>query len=385
MKKKATLAAAVSIMMFSLFCSPIKQVDSFMNGTASPPAYKISETTEEFHNKLIIADLHCDALLWERDLLERHDWGHVDFPRLIEGNIAIQAFTIVSLLPLTMNNSCNFSTPDGYCCLAMMQGWPSGSWFNFRGRAMYQIKKLHEAERRSEGKFTLILSKKDLEIYLERRKVEPGITAGFIGIEGSYPLGGSSENLDAMFNAGVRMLGLTHFADSAMGGSTHGFMKQGLTAEGRKLIKLMNRKGILIDLAHASRKTIKDILSITTRPVVFSHTGVKGMCDNNRNITDDEIIGVAAKGGVIGIGFFSKATCGSDIGAVIESIKYVSDMAGVDHVALGSDFDGLVSTPVDSSNIIYITDALLKAGFTPEETAKIMGKNTVRVLMEVLP
>lgn len=368
-----------------LNCSPSRQLDTFMNTKVNVPSYDVSISTRVLHESLVIVDMHSDALLWERDLLEKNSMGHVDIPRLIEGNVAIQAFTIVSNVPLTLNNGCNTAHPDIFCCLSFLQGWPGSAWFSSKERAMLQISRLKEAEKRSGGRFTIILSRSDIDMYLERRKTDSGITAGFIGLEGAYPLDGEADSVNILFDAGVRMISLTHFPDSEMGGSQHGFMKGGLTDEGVKLIKTMNSKGILIDLSHSSRDAIKEILSITDKPVVFSHTGVKGVCDNNRNITDDEIRSIAQNGGVIGVGFFGKATCGDDISAVVDSIEYVIKIAGVDHVALGSDFDGFVTTPVDSSGMIYITDELIRRKHTPEDITKIMGGNTLRVMRQVLP
>jgi len=387
MSMKKIIKPLIIILSAVIFmsCSAARKLDSYVNRTVNPPDYKISEETASLHNSLVIADLHSDALLWERDPSVKNERGHVDFPRMIEGNVAIQAFTIVSILPFMMNNSCNLAWTDTYCCLSLLQGWPAGTMFSFKDRALYQINKLHDAGIRSGGKFTIILTKADLNRYLERRKTDKSLTAGFIGLEGAYPLEGSAENINAMFEAGVRMLGMTHFADSDMAGSAHGFGKEGLTRQGRELVELMNRKGIIIDLAHASRETIKDILTITKKPVLFSHTGVMGVCNNNRNITDEEIVGVAKTGGVIGAAFFSKATCSDSIDGIVNTIEYIVKLAGVDHVALGSDFDGGVATPVDSARMIYITDALLKRGFTESDIGKIMGENTIRVMREVLP
>lgn len=368
-----------------LSCSVSRQIDSFVNSTDNPPDCKLPEETLAVHSRLTIADLHSDALMWERDLLEKNNFGHVDFPRLIDGNVAIQAFTIVSIIPFMMNNSCNFAWTDSYCCLSVLQGWPVKTFFSFRERAFYQIGRLNDAEKRSGGKFTIIRTKSDLEKYLIRRRTDKNITAGFIGLEGAYPLEGSAESINAFFDAGVRMVGMTHFADSEMAGSVHGYGKKGLTDEGRKLVEIIQKKGIIIDLAHASRDTVRDILSISKKPVVFSHTGVKGVCDNNRNITDEEISGVAKTGGVIGIAYFRKAVCGNDISSIVDSIVYVVKLAGIDHVALGSDFDGGVSAPVDSSELVYITDELLRRGFSEPEISKIMGGNTIRVMLEVLP
>ena len=385
MKTIIHVIAVISAAAIYMSCSAARHLDSYVNRTINPPDNKISEETIAFHNNLLIVDLHSDALLWERDIFVKSERGHVDFPRMIEGNVAIQAFTIVSILPFMMNNSYNLAWTDSYCCLSFFQGWPAGTLFSFRDRAIYQINKLHDAEIRSGGKFTIIRTKSDLDSYLKRRRTDKSLTAGFIGLEGAYPLEGSAENINAMFEAGVRMLGMTHFADSDMAGSAHGFGKNGLTKKGRELVELMNRKGIIIDLSHASRESIKDILAISTKPVIFSHTGVAGVCNNNRNITDEEILGVAKSGGVIGAAFFSKATCSDNVDGIVNTIEYIVKLAGIDHAALGSDFDGAVSVPVDSARMIYITDALLKRGFTESDIRKIMGENTIRVMREVLP
>jgi microsomal dipeptidase-like Zn-dependent dipeptidase len=119
--------------------------------------------------------------------------------------------------------------------------------------------------------------------------------------------------------------------------------------------------------------------------VAVSHTGVRGTCDNIRNLNDEEIVAVAQTGGVIGIGFWKTAVCGSDVEAIVRAMRYVADLVGVEHVALGSDFDGTVTTPFDASQMSLLTDALLEDGFTPAEVEQIMGRNVVRVLKACLP
>jgi microsomal dipeptidase-like Zn-dependent dipeptidase len=366
-------------------CSMSGQIESIANRTTGPGPGNISQEIIDLHKRLIIADLHSDALLWERDLLKKNSRGHVDIPRLVEGNVALQSFTIVSNYPFLVNTGCNFAFTDVFCCLTFLQGLPFKTAFSSRERALYQIKKLHDAEKRSGGKFFIIRTGADLDDYLTMRKKNRNIAAGFIGLEGAYPLQGKAENLQKFFDAGVRMIGMTHFPDSPMSGSVHGFSKGGLSPEGRRLVKKMQDMGIIIDLSHASRAAIRDILEIAKKPVIFSHTGLRGVCDNNRNITDDEIRGIKRNGGVIGVAFFEKATCGRGIDAIIDSIEYVIKIAGIDHVALGSDFDGGVATPVDSSGLILITEALVKRGYSGKDIAKIMGGNAVRVLRESLP
>lgn len=142
---------------------------------------------------------------------------------------------------------------------------------------------------------------------------------------------------------------------------------------------------MIIDLAHASPKTISDVLEIATRPVLVSHTGVKGTCRNNRNLSDDQIIAVAAKGGLIGIGYWNTAVCGRDARSIVKAMRYVSDRVGVEHVALGSDFDGAVTVPFDTTGVVEITAAMMDAGYSEKEIRMIMGENAVKFLKENLP
>jgi len=118
---------------------------------------------------------------------------------------------------------------------------------------------------------------------------------------------------------------------------------------------------------------------------VSSHGGVRGTCDNHRSLSDAQARAIAASGGVIGIGFWPRATCGEDVAAIVRALRYTADLVGVEHVALGSDFDGAVQVPFDASGLPLLTEALLQAGFTPAELEKLMGGNVVRVLQDSLP
>jgi microsomal dipeptidase-like Zn-dependent dipeptidase len=188
-----------------------------------------------------------------------------------------------------------------------------------------------------------------------------------------------------LFDAGFRMMAPTHFFDNEIGGSAHGLEKGGLTDLGKEMIKRMEAKHMIVDLAHASSKTIDDVLSIATQPVLVSHTGVKGTCNNNRNLSDEQIKGIARTKGIIGIGYWDTAICGKDAKSIVKAIRYVVDLVGIDYVGLGSDFDGAVIVPFDTTGVIQITDALLETGLTQDEIRKIMGGNVLRVLKENLP
>ena len=142
---------------------------------------------------------------------------------------------------------------------------------------------------------------------------------------------------------------------------------------------------MVIDLAHASAATIDDVLKLATRPVVVSHTGVRGTCDNQRNLSDAQLTAISANGGVIGIGVWETAVCGDDARAIAKAIRYAIGVAGVDHVAIGSDFDGAVTAPFDVTGMPQITQALLDAGVDPAGIEAVMGGNVRRLLRSLLP
>jgi membrane dipeptidase len=390
MKRFLKRLVVVSIILIllglgALFFIVLAQVEKRMNVVLNPPPYRASERAVELHKKLLVTDLHADSLLWARDLLERGTRGHVDIPRLIEGNVALQAFTIVTKTPRNMNIENNTGDTDNITLLAVAARWPIKTWSSLTERALYQARKLQEIADRSGGRFTLIRTSADLSAYLDRRIKEPQITAGFLGVEGAHALDGNLDNIDRLYDAGVRMMAPTHFFDNDIGGSAHGVAKGGLTDKGREMIRRMEAKKMIVDLAHASPQTIDDVLAIATRPVVVSHTGVKGTCDNTRNLSDDQLKAIARTGGVIGIGFWDTAVCGTDAKAIARAIRYTANLVGVDHVALGSDNDGAVTVPFDISGVVEITDALLEEGFSDQEIGKIMGRNALRLLIENLP
>jgi microsomal dipeptidase-like Zn-dependent dipeptidase len=142
---------------------------------------------------------------------------------------------------------------------------------------------------------------------------------------------------------------------------------------------------MLVDLAHSSAATIADVVALARNPPVVSHTGVRATCDNPRNLSDDQIRAIARAGGVIGIGFWETAVCGLEPAAIARAVRYVVDLTGDEHVALGSDFDGAVTTGFDASGVPAITQALLDAGLADDSIRKVLGGNALRVLRRVLP
>jgi microsomal dipeptidase-like Zn-dependent dipeptidase len=165
----------------------------------------------------------------------------------------------------------------------------------------------------------------------------------------------------------------------------HGVDKGGLTDLGRQTFDAMEQRGIIIDLAHASHTAIDEMLQRATRPLVASHGGVQATCNVNRNLTDDEIRGIARTGGVVGVGYWDAAVCELTPKAVVDAIEHVIEVGGIETAALGSDYDGAVTVGWDTSDLAVITQELLDRGRSEAEIAAIMGGNTLRVLRAVLP
>ncbi|QTN46819.1 membrane dipeptidase [Ectopseudomonas mendocina] len=360
-------------------------IDAQMNSVANPPPYPASASAQKLHQGLFVADLHDDALLWERDLLKRYDYGHSDLPRMLEGRLGLQVFSTVTKTPRGLNMESNGADSDNITLLAMAQRWPRETWNSLLQRALYQAQKLQDAAAGSDGRLVLIRTRADLANFIEAWAKDPRRVAGLLATEGLQPIEGKLENIDVLYDAGFRVAGLTHFFDNEVGGSAHGLEKGGLTPLGRQVITRLEEKSMLVDLAHASRPLIDDVLAMAKRPVLVSHTGVEGTCAGTRNLSDKHLQAIAATGGVIGIGYWSTAVCDTSVAAIVKAIRYAADKIGVEHVALGSDFNGTVHTPFDVTGLAQITEGLQGAGFDDTAIAAIMGGNVQRLLLASLP
>ncbi|MEW5852665.1 MAG: dipeptidase [Myxococcota bacterium] len=385
MKRAIVVGAACLVLLPGVFVGVPAYVENDLNRVLEAPLPPPSERAVALHQKLLVADLHADSLLWNRDLLGRASRGHADLPRLREGNVALQGLGLVTKTPRGQNIESNDDSTDNILLLSLVQLWPPRTWLSLKERALYQAAKLHDLAARSDGGLTIIRTGVELRAFLERRARDPSVVATFLGVEGAHALEGEVQNVDALFEAGVRMMSPAHFFDTDMGGSAHGVERGGLTGKGREMIRRMEARKMLVDLAHASHQAVDDVLAMATRPVLVSHTGVKGTCDNNRNLSDEHLRAIARTGGVVGVGLWETATCGTDARAVARAMRHVANVVGVQHVGLGTDFDGAVTTPFDVSGLVHVTDALLAEGFSDEEIAQIMGGNILRVLQEQLP
>ena len=340
----------------------------------------------DFHNHLFVADLHADTLLWKRKLNSEYRYGHVDIARLLKGNIGLQVFSVVTKTPRGLNLFSNDDKTDNITLLAIAQRWPIKTWNSLLQRALFQSDKLHTAELNSNDRLKIIRTRRDLQRVIALQKNKQPVVGAVLSLEGAHALEGKLENVDLLFDKGYRIIGFTHFFDNELGGSAHGREKGGITQFGLNVLHRMDQFNMLVDISHASSKLIDDIFRHGVRPVIATHTGVQGVCNNSpRNLNDQHIRKIAKSGGVIGIGFWPGAICSQDVSGLIRSIRYVVDLVGENHVALGSDFDGNVQTPFDAANINIVTRALVQAGFGEGQIQKIMGENIANLLLNSLP
>ena len=180
-------------------------------------------------------------------------------------------------------------------------------------------------------------------------------------------------------------MGLTHFFNNALGGSLHGINPPGLTDFGRDVVEGMVEKHMIIDLAHASPRMARDVIAMTDVPLIVSHSGIHSHCAVKRNFEDDLMQEIAATGGIIGIGYWEDVTCDSTPAGIAKAIVAAIDLVGVEHVALGSDYDGSVETQMDTSELAALTQALMDAGLSETDIRAVMGENMMRVFREILP
>lgn len=380
------VGAALLLVALALYFGPLPGWFEGGANRVAPdvPPKPVSAEAARLHARLVVVDLHIDTLLWRRPVWERAERGQSDLPRLAAGNVALGVHSSVSKTPIGQNYETNSDKTDALPFLAIAQLQPPATWFSPYQRNLWHAHRL-EAARARAPELRIIRTRADLSALLTERAAGRPATGALLALEGMHGIGADMERLDRLFAAGYRMGGLTHFFDNPIAGSVHGTDKGGLTPFGRRVVAEMQARGMVVDLAHVSHAAIADVLAVSRRPVVVSHGGVKATCPNNRTLTDAEVRGIARTGGIVGIGLWDAAVCAADPAATARAMRHVRDIAGIGAVALGSDFDGSVATPIDVAGLAALTQALLDQGFSDTEVAAAMGGNAVRVLMATLP
>ena len=363
-------------------------VERGQNQVADHAPWPVSPAALAMHERLVIGDWHADSLLWGRDLTQRSERGQVDLPRLVAGNVAVQVFTTVTKSPSGLNYQKNSAAArDNITLLYIAQLRPFRSWRDLTERALEQARQLALDEAKAPELVKILRNRSDLEAVLTRRETGERVVGGILGAEGGHALSGDLSNLDRLYDAGFRLLGLTHFFDNELGASLHGEAgaSKGLTEFGRAVVAKMVEKHMIIDLAHASPQVAREVLDMVDVPVVVSHTGIWSQCQSVRNFPDALMQDITARGGLIGIGFWEEVTCDDTPAGIAASIVAAIDLVGTDHVSLGSDFDGAVKTRFDVSELPALTQALIDRGLDEPTIAKVMGGNMLRFLRKALP
>jgi membrane dipeptidase len=369
-------------------------------------ADSVSDQAKKLHFSSIVLDTHDDTTqnLFDKDfdIGKRNATGHIDIPRMREGGMNAIFFSVWidgrTMGPLAIQKALD------------------------QIDAVRQNVKLHSKD--------LVLARTADDV---RRAHEQGKIAALMGIEGGHMLGNDIRMVRIYSDLGVRYMTLSHFyndewADSSTDKPAH----NGLTDYGKEIVREMNRQGMLVDISHVSDKTFYDALAVSKAPLIASHSSCRALCNHPRNMTDDMIKALAARGGVIQINYEKsfidqsykdasdkqsggvvalfdqlKKQCGDDEAClgnkmaeqekqataegklphvswerIVEHIDHAVKLVGPDHVGLGSDFDG-ASMPdgmEDVTHLPQITDALLKKGYSEADIRKILGENTLRVL-----
>lgn len=357
---------------------------------------------QKIHKDMIVVDGHNDVIyssvLKGKDIGKKMSSGHTDIPRLQKGGVDVQVFAV-------------FSNDER---------WRTGAFKH----ANDQIDSLESVVRRNSSKIEIAKSTRDIE-----RIVNEGKIVALIGVESGNMIEESIENLEALYQRGTRYLTLTWNYNlpwataAAVENKKQASLQKGLSEHGKKIIKKMNELGMMVDLSHASKKTFYDVMAISTKPVLASHSNAAALTPHFRNLDDDQLAALKKNGGVVGVNFYSpfldtaydsrvkdlyrkqfgqepeknksisflyrklntenQHLANTPFERVLEHIDYLVQKAGIDHVAIGSDFDGIESPPQqleDVSKFPVLTQALLQRGYTAEDVSKIMGLNFLRVL-----
>jgi membrane dipeptidase len=320
----------------------------------------------QLHRESIVFDAHCDTLqevlAGKRRLGERSEEGHADLPRLREGGVTAQIFAL-------------YVSPNYF---------PSGA----ARQALRLLDVFYQELGENADQLTLVTKASDVE----RAKAEDKV-GGILSLEGAEALEGDLRVLRAFYKLGVRNIGLTwNLRNAAADGVDETRSSSGLTNFGVQLVQEMNRLGIMVDISHLSPTGVRDIFLVSEAPVIASHSNAYALCPHRRNLTDEQLEGVASKGGVVGVtfvpNFITEDGNQATLKRVLDQIDYMVKTMGVDHVGLGSDFDGFFNSNVrgleDVTHLPKLTAGLMERGYGEEDVKKILGGNFMRVFREVV-
>lgn len=384
MRARPVIVSLIALTGVALWLLP-GGIERLLNTVEPHPPWEVSAAARALHASIPVVDLHADPLLFARDWLSRSSRGHTDLPRLVEGGVAVQLLTAVTQSPSGQNYERNEAGSDTLRLLTVAQRWPPRTWNSPFERAVYQAQKLAGFEARSGGALRVLRSAADLRALLATRAEGATTVGALFGIEGAHALEGEAPNLAELDTLGLRVVGLTHFFDNRLGGSLHGVSGEGLSPFGREVVQEAEARGLIVDVAHASPQMVRDVLATSPRPVILSHGGFRGVCDSARNLDDALMVRLAERGALIGVGFWDGAICDTTPRGVVRALRYGIELLGLDHVALGSDYDGGTRVQFDAAELPVLTQTMLDEGFREDEIRAVMGGNAVRFFLANLP
>ncbi len=330
----------------------------------------------DLHRRSIVVDTHCDTLkcltpeftrlkgsMWEDrsavGMGVRSELGHVDIPRLRDGGVDCQVFAVSSARDRTPPHALR--------------------------TALDMIDVFHgECERNSDFIRPVTCHDDIMEA------VREGKVAAMLSIEGADVIEGRLSMLRVFHRLGVRMVGLVHslrnlLADGVSDARTGG----GLSELGVQVVEELDRLGVIVDVSHINDEGFRDVMDVARNPVIASHSNSRAVCDHPRNMTDEMIVALADGGGVMGMNFapsFVHPTA-PNVETLVDHVDHIVNLVGPDHVGLGSDFDGIRSTPAgleDVTKMPGITEELLRRGYGEDDVKKILGGNHLRLIKRVV-
>lgn len=351
----------------------------------------VAERARRIYGDAIVIDAHNDVVTKVLDdgydLDARHaagfggDTGQTDLPRLIQSGITAQFLAAWVDAPYAAR------VPD-----------------ESFARALAYFDAIDAFVARHPGRLLFATTAGDV-----RRAKREGRIAILVGVEGGHAIEGSLDRLRELRRRGARYLTLTWNNGNDWAGSSvgvNGTRTGGLTPFGRDVVRELERLGMIVDLSHVSERTFDDVLEIATNPVVATHSCARALADHPRNLSDDQLRAVARTGGVVGVNFYSRfldpaylaaarareagdenvALPGTPLSLLVDHVEHLARVAGPEHVALGSDFDGVSALPVgmeDVTRLPCLAEALLERGFGDDELRLFLGGNLLRVMERV--
>jgi membrane dipeptidase len=349
-----------------------------------PQAIVVEPAVQALHERAFIADLHMDPVMHHRDLLRASDQGETDIPRLRQAGVDLAGFGIVTE-PVPILGEAGIRLGFWWW------GWPAEARRSPLARALAQldaIDRLVEAD----PHLRVVRRAEDLDEVAAQHAL--GIV---ISLEGALAFADDPEVVHRLYQRGVRVVGLTHLRNNALGGSGSPTVPildwyvdggdRGLTDRGRAVLRAMAEHAIIVDLAHTSPRTFDDILTAWSGPVLVSHTGLAALHPGTRNLTDAQLRTVAARGGIVGVMIATNFLGGDHLSALADHLVHAVEVIGADHVSLGLDLDGMVPLPVefhDVRDLPKVTQLLHERGLTPSEIEHVLGLNALRFFRAAL-